>query len=90
MTSYTVHDNADWRFDSGGFTSFNDAANFAESHGLTKITVWGDGDAGNGAQATLEYRDGQWHDVSYYGPFDKFWVPVTQSLERGIWGEKIK
>jgi hypothetical protein len=76
--SYTVHDDKDWRFDTDGFTDFNQAADFAESHGLTKMTVWVDGDAENGAQATLEYRDRQWHDVSHYGPFAKFWVPVTR------------
>ena len=81
MTEYTVHDNADWRFDSHGFISFDDAADFAESYGLTQITVWADSDAGNGPEATLAYRGGEWHDVSYYGPFDKFWVPVTRKKE---------
>lgn len=76
--SYTVHHDTDWRLDTDGFTTFNTAADFAESWGLAKMTVWVDADAANGAKATLGYCDGEWHDVSYYGPFDKFWVPVTR------------
>ena len=76
---FTVHDEVDWRFDTDGFKTFAEASTFAESHDLTKITAWIEDEEDNGPAASLRYRDGQWHDVTYYAAYSKLklWVRVT-------------